>query len=339
MPPVLSTLKAAYQAEAAAHIKGKGTRLVPAIPFYPAKMTKSKGNKAAEDSSDSEEDDDKKDKITFKLKINPAGEDTEDNRFSKKVRILKAGDTPEQYCRWRDATEVIFQRMGILGDEEDKVTTRMNVMASMMEQGVTNAPYEEFKRAYDRVRNENATRPDDSPLKATPAALLAKAINAIAMRIFKHGLAEARNQKQYLRGRIPILEDTDIVRYVDRLTQLNDWLPYFPTDELMITHGLEMDFPDRLQEDELIAALQNSIPDHWAVHDKRTGASDNYESLEAIKKALLDCPMRDQARKEWNHAILHDFYLLIFDFCNYTMFRYSASSPMINAQFAALNHI
>ena len=113
------------------------------------------------------------------------------------------------------------------------------------------------------------------------AVLLARALNEVALRIFKYGKDAYKIQRRYMRTRIPI-GNMEVRDYTDRLDTISSWLKYFPVETNTID-GSADDHPSPLEEDELMDLLHFAQPVEWNIRSLQQGNHGFFESLDDMK--------------------------------------------------------
>ena len=208
MAPAQSTLRGQSKEE----VDSLNTLLWPAaIPFSKPKQKK-KGNKGSEDSKK------KRDNYqTFNVKIDPRNDSCDKHNLTEITVPLFEWGTPEDYCQWRTSLEELFNKQGSAHDPVFQVR-----MYTMLFRGDA---LEQFTDAYKELNVDNEAKDQEHRLADT--IVLEKALNVLALQIFKDGVNSYGIQKKYLRQQIPI-GDMDVTDYALKLRTINKWLRYFP---------------------------------------------------------------------------------------------------------------
>jgi hypothetical protein len=88
------------------------------------------------------------------------------------------------------------------------------------------------------------------------AAVLARALNQLGLRIFGNGEEALKRQRRYMLNNLPTIE-IPVQEYCYRLLQRSMWLQFFPLETANI---LELDpspFPRKLSDSKLMEALEH----------------------------------------------------------------------------------
>ena len=272
MPTVFFTLRNTAIKDAEEHWRITSLLWQPAIPFDPKHNKKSTDKHSSKDADSS--DDEETGKVTLYTKIDPNGDLEDGNKISHKVPRYKTG-TPEEFCAWRTAVQEFFKTNGTPNDAGYQLSIYRSLFSG--------AALETFQKAFNRESKAN----DDKPINKRKdlMVLLDRAINEVALRVFKQGKEAYKIQRRYLRMRIPI-GAMDVREYTDRLDDINGWLQYFPVDtNKIVGRNGNGDFHRPLDDDELMDLLHFAQPVEWNIRNLQQGNNGFFSSLDAMKEA------------------------------------------------------
>ena len=273
------------------HKRGGNLLWAPPIPFYP-KEPKSHKKKSNKDDSDSEDEDDKTKYCTISLKLDPDKPlDEEGNKVTHKIPIFESG-TPEEYCKWRENVDEVFDRKDLENARE---------MGNHFKSFLRGKAREDFKTSMAHSKEYNRNM-EQTSFKLSPKAIMARALNSVAIRIFSTAEFSAAIQRRYLRQRIPF-GDTNVVTYVDRLCKINNWFSYFPVETDKIYRGEEQEFPQPLPEDELMDILHYSQPVEWQVRSLQQGSFGFYDDIKEMASAFRRYQVADELEDRANALV------------------------------------
>ena len=154
------------------HKRGGNLLWAPPIPFYPKESKSHK--KKSKDDSDSEDEDDKTKYCTISLKLDPDKPlDEEGNKVTHKIPIFESG-TPEEYCQWRENVDEVFDRKDLENARE---------MGNHFKSFLRGKAREDFKTSMAHSKEYNRNM-EQTSFKLSPKAIMARALNSVAIRIF-----------------------------------------------------------------------------------------------------------------------------------------------------------
>ena len=253
--------------------------------------------KSRDDSSDSDnesedEADDKTRYCTISLKLDPTKSlDEEGNKVTHKIPIFEGGSA-EDYCLWREAVDEVFERK--------EMGNNMREMSNHFQSFLRGKARDDFLNGFSQAKDHNQSAAQRD--KLSQQAMTARALNAVAQRIFTHAEFSAAIQRRYLRQRIPF-GDTNVVDYVDRLCKINNWFPYFPVDNDTIITGNKVEFPQPLPEDELMDILHYSQPIEWQVRSLQHGSFGFYDDIKTMAQAFRRYQTADELEERAHQMV------------------------------------
>jgi transposase InsO family protein len=252
----------------------------PAIPFH-SKETKTKHGSKNGNSSDEEEGD----TVTINVKVNSNDGKDEKNFVAHKVPKFSGG-TPEEYCTWRNHIDEFFIQRGCTDDPKQQIGLYRSLL--------TGKALIDFRTAYNRESQANADQPSKS--KRDLKVIINRALNEVALRIFKHGKDAYKIQRRYLRTRIPI-GTMAVKTYTDRLERINTWFQYFPVETKTIV-GDDDDLPPPLDDDEIMDLLHFAQPVEWNIRNLQQGKHGFFDDLLSMTDAYALYQDADQLQRE-----------------------------------------
>ena len=191
----------------------------PPIPFAKARSSKSKTTTKEKTSSASADDDDKTAYLTVEIKFNPDDEDSQ--TYEEKIRKYKGNKKPEQWVLYRKQMDELFEKSDIESADDGEVETRHHHYQATLRDKAK----DEYTRAHNTRTAVNLALPAHEQL--TDHAVQKMVINDVARKEFPNWKSAVRQQKHYMRTCL-YMGDQDPAKFIERLNDMNDSLPYFP---------------------------------------------------------------------------------------------------------------
>ena len=203
--------------------------------------------------------DDTKRCTTLKIPMNP-GLDVEDwnssNTHQSTIPIFNSG-TQLEYLAYRKDVALVIEQMALGNDDADR---EKNVYLATLGKESRDL----FVGTHRELTEDMEAADAAGEAVLTDREIIEHTLNEMAKEAFPDWQHAYRLQKRYMKQSLVMKADESPSKFIDKLVEMNNLLPYFPRNE-----EVELEPHQSMSQEELLEILDSGKPNHWVVHMTR----------------------------------------------------------------------
>lgn len=219
----------------------KGEQQWPPPVLFAPLSTKAVG-KTSSFETDSDNEKDKTSYVTIEIRFDP--DDEESETYDEKIKKYATG-TPEEWMTYLIHMSDLFDKLHITNDPESQHRRYQTTM--------TTPTKESYNRVFNARRAANKMLASNQREKTN--VVLAAVINELTQQVFPTWQSAHREQSHYMRSSL-YLGNCEPKRFLERLTHMNEYFPYFPV-------GPDEEPHKKYSEYELIGMADTAKKQSW----------------------------------------------------------------------------
>lgn len=274
-----SKLATSSQTQAVASVRESEKTWPPPIPFA---FKSSKNDSTTKSSKSSDDDENDKTKVVkFDVPLDPT--DKEGATYVQSIKTFSDGN-PEELITYLKEMEQLFRNMGVANDYP--------FQHRLYQATLKDKAKEHYIKAYNQHNSTNEALTERR--RVSEEVVMGRVINELSKQYFNNWRSAVRQQKNYMRTKLIMSQRMHPKVFIDRMTKMNQMLPYFPVD---MTRGLRRPLP--MEEDELLDILDNAKKLEWTITMMSQGKRpDSFETLEEAQEYYEQLHTADQIRQK-----------------------------------------